>query len=304
MPRISPFTPEQESSIVLKYGELKSFTRVRRWFRIEYNVQAFDVPSEKQFRRIVGRFKETNTTAHGKPPGRPIVAKSAENVQRIREMITEDMTLSIRKISAIMMLAFGTVWTILRKNLKLYPYTCHNTIPLTDVNKETRVDFCEWLLSQPEGFPDKVFFSDEKMFEERSRPNKQNERYWCNVDPEVEDANRVQGGRKLMCWAGLIDGRVVIHWFDEDERINQHIYLNMLQTVVWPAVSAVATRRGYWFQQDGARPHTTNMVLDWLATKFGNRIISNHSARIWPPRSPDLSPLDYWFWGICLAELR
>ena len=80
--------------------------------------------------------------------------------------------------------------------------------------------------------------------------------------------------------------------------------LFMLQTVVWPAVSSVATRRGYWFQQDGARPHTTRMVLDWLAQKIGEHVISNLTDRVWLPRSPDLSPLDFWLWGVCLAELR
>ena len=137
------------------------------------------------------------------------------------------------------------------------------------------------------------------MFEERSRPNKHNERYWCDVYP-VEDENRVQGGRKLMCWAGLIDGRVVVHWFDENERINQHTYLNILQTVAWPFVSTVATRRGYWFQQDGARPHTTDTIWRWLASKFSPRVISKLTDRVWPPKSPDLSPLDYWlvFWHL------
>ena len=260
MPRNSPYTPQQESRIVFKYGELQRYAKVRRWYRLVYYLRPNQVPSYKQFRRVVTRFQATITTADGKSPGRPISAKTEENIEIIRDLINDDMTLSIRKICSIVMLAFGSVWTILRKNLKLYPYRCHNTIPLTDVHRETCVDFCEWLLSQPDGFVDKVFFSDEKTFEERSRPNKQNERYWCQEDPEIEDENRVQGGRKLMCWAGLIDGRVVIHWFDENERKNQHIYLNMLQTVAWPAVSAVATRRGYWFQQDGARPHTTPMV--------------------------------------------
>ena len=26
--------------------------------------------------------------------------------------------------------------------------------------------------------------------------------------------------------------------------------------------------------------------------------------REWPARSPDLSPLDFWFWSVALAELR
>ena len=67
-----------------------------------------------------------------------------------------------------------------------------------------------------------------KTFEERTWPNHQNERYWANVDPGIENENRVQGGQKVMCWAGLIDDRVVLHWFDEGQRENQHIYLHMI----------------------------------------------------------------------------
>ena len=74
-----------------------------------------------------------------------------------------------------------------------------------------------------------------------------------------------------MCWAGLVNGMVVLHWFDENVRENQHIYLDMLQTVAWPAI------------KNGARLHTTKMVLDWLEEKFGNRIISSLTDRVWPP---------------------
>ena len=78
----------------------------------------------------------------------------------------------------------------------------------------------------------------------------------------------------------------------------------MLKSVLWPAVRAVSSRRQYFFQQDGATAHCTNMVMDWLRGKFGERIISHNSALAWPSRSPDLSPLDFWFWSVCLRELR
>ena len=41
-----------------------------------------------------------------------------------------------------------------------------------------------------------------------------------------------------------------------------------------------------------------------MNSEFGNRVISRHAERPWPARSPDMSPLDYWFWSVCLAELR
>ena len=31
--------------------------------------------------------------------------------------------------------------------------------------------------------------------------------YWGVVDPKVEDECRVQGGNKIMCWAGLFEGK-------------------------------------------------------------------------------------------------
>lgn len=303
-PYVNPFTPEQETQIVFQFGKLGRIVKVRRWFRREFNVNPRDLPNCKQFDRVVKRFQASNSTKYGKSSGRPATSVTDENVSRVRDLISADMTLSIRMIVSLVALSFGSVWIILRKKLKLYPYRPHNVIPLTDAHKNARVEFCEWFLAQPDGFHDLVYFSDEKVFEEKTRPNRQTERYWCNVDPEIEDENRIQGGRKIMCWAGLIDGKVVLHWFDEGERENQHIYLNMLQTVAWPAVSNVATRRGYWWQQDGATCHTTALVLDWLRDKFGDRIISNKSERRWPPKSPDLSPLDYWFWSVCLAELR
>ena len=52
-----------------------------------------------------------------------------------------------------------------------------------------------------------------------------------------------------------------------------------------------------WFQQDGATVHTAKTSLDYLQSVFGDRLISNKTDLIWPPYSPDLSPLDFWFWS-------
>ena len=91
----------------------------------------------------------------------------------------------------------------------------------------------------------------------------------------------------------------IVHWFEIGERENQHSCLDMLKTALWPKVS--------WnvrFQQDGARCHATNLVLEWLQTKFGDRIISGRTERPWPAKSPDLAPNDYWLWSVCLQEIR
>ena len=48
-----------------------------------------------------------------------------------------------------------------------------------------------------------------------------------------------------------------------------------------------------WFQQDGATCHTAEDTLDILCTVFEDRIISRRTDVVWPPRSCDLTPLDY-----------
>ncbi|GFS66989.1 transposase [Trichonephila clavipes] len=49
-----------------------------------------------------------------------------------------------------------------------------------------------------------------------------------------------------------------------------------------------------WFQQDGATCHTARATIDLLKDTFGDRLISRFGPVNWPPRSCDLTPLDYF----------
>ena len=50
------------------------------------------------------------------------------------------------------------------------------------------------------------------------------------------------------------------------------------------------------FQQYGATCHTAEATLDVLRIVFEDRIISHRSDVVWPSRSCDLTPLDYYLW--------
>ncbi|GFW99815.1 uncharacterized protein TNCV_3420441 [Trichonephila clavipes] len=51
------------------------------------------------------------------------------------------------------------------------------------------------------------------------------------------------------------------------------------------------------FQQDGAICHTARATVDLLKDTFGDRLISRFGPVNWPPRSCDLTLLDYFLWG-------
>jgi hypothetical protein len=68
----------------------------------------------------------------------------------------------------------------------------------------------------------------------------------------------------------------------------------MLENFVFPQIAEVD---GLIFQQDGAPPHFAAIVRTALDERFPGRCIGRGGPINWPPRSPDLKPMDFFFWG-------
>jgi len=58
------------------------------------------------------------------------------------------------------------------------------------------------------------------------------------------------------------------------------------------------------FQQDGASIHTANRVVKYLKSNYYHHWIGKKRGgeKEWPPRSPDLSALDYFFWSYVQSQ--
>ena len=67
-----------------------------------------------------------------------------------------------------------------------------------------------------------------------------------------------------------------------------------MQNFFWKKHLDTADYKKYYFQQDGARPHTAAPVQNWLKSKFLDKFVDKD---MWPPRSPDLNPCDFYSWG-------
>ena len=82
-------------------------------------------------------------------------------------------------------------------------------------------------------------------------------------------------------------------------RLNGESYLHFLQNILPCLLEDVplATRRAIWFMHDGAPPHNYHIAHDHLNRTFHGRLIANRGPIAWPPRSPDLSPIDFFLWG-------
>ena len=77
----------------------------------------------------------------------------------------------------------------------------------------------------------------------------------------------------------------------------------MLQTSIFPAIRELFGDERFYLQQDGAPPHYHRDVRAYLDDTLPGRWIGRRGAIEYPPRSPDLTPLDFYLWGILKDEV-
>ncbi|GFW85846.1 transposable element Tc3 transposase [Trichonephila clavipes] len=106
---------------------------------------------------------------------------------------------------------------------------------------------------------------------------------------------------KLTVWCALWAGGIIgPYFFKNDEghnvTVNGDRYRAMITNFFIPELNNHDVQE-LWFQQDGATCHTARATVDLLKDTFGDRLISRFGPVNWPPRSCDLTPLDYFLWG-------
>ena len=101
-------------------------------------------------------------------------------------------------------------------------------------------------------------------------------------------------------WAGLWSGGIIGPYFF-DTTVTADNYLEMLKTFFLPRITEHADR--VIFMQDGAPPHFGKTVRDWLDETFPDRWMGRRGPIEWPPRSPDLTPCDFFLWGFLKSQV-
>ena len=82
-------------------------------------------------------------------------------------------------------------------------------------------------------------------------------------------------------------------------RLNSITYLAFLQHTLPRLLNEQNLRlEEIMYQQDGAPAHYGSAVRQHLDRTFPRGWVGRAgTAALWPARSPDFSPLDYWLWG-------
>ncbi|GFY26122.1 putative DD41D transposase [Trichonephila clavipes] len=172
---------------------------------------------------------------------------------------------------------------------------------------QARRRFVEWVQNEIAVVPDfhnRILFSDEAHFWLNGYVNKQNCRIWSEANPQVYVETPLHP-EKLTVWCALWAGGIIgPYFFKNDEGNNVTVngdlararYRAMITNFFIPELNNHDVQE-LWFQQDGATCHTARATIDLLKDTFGDRLISRFGPVNWPPRSCDLTPLDYFLWG-------
>jgi hypothetical protein len=92
-------------------------------------------------------------------------------------------------------------------------------------------------------------------------------------------------------WAVLKNDTLIGPFFFSKKTVTGCSYLDML------VLYALVQLPPKTILQDGAQPHFFHHVRNHLDREMAGRWIRRGGPIAWPPRSPDLTPLDFILWG-------
>ena len=212
----------------------------------------------------------------------------------VAELVETHAGTSSRRASAETGISRRSIQRILH-DLGLKSYRLKILQQLEPDDCDRRIEFASWALEKmtaDEAFLFTTIFSDEAIFHTNGRVNKQNVRIRSRTNPEVIAVKPLHS-EKVVVW-GAISSLEVYGPFFFEGTVNGENYRQMLEEFFIPKLNG---QNECWFQQDGAPPHFALCVRERLNEHFCGRWIGRRGAKEWPPRSPDLTPLDFWFWG-------
>lgn len=186
-----------------------------------------------------------------------------------------------------------------------HAYHFQSVQELSETDKPLRVDFARNMLrrdANDRNFINQILWTDESTFTRTTHFNQHNEHVYAEQNPHATHVRRTQHDFKLNVWSAIIDDKLIgPHFLPEIMTADRYVdflqndFNNLL-------VAAGVNMENIWFQQDGAPIHFARVSRAEVNRLFGDRVLGrfgrgDRQGIAWPPRSPDLNPLDYYLWG-------
>lgn len=257
--------------------------------------------SRMAFQRLASRVREKGQVQpdsnKGKTLARPVRSDRAPEVLAAFEINPNDST---RRIAIDSGMSQSSVVRILKEN-KMHPYKMSLHQELHGDDGIQRMNFCLWArekLQQNVHFFRNVLWCDEATFRSNGEVNRHNMRYWAYENPRWMREIDHQRYWTVNTWCGIVGGRIVGPFFFEghlDGETYDNFLINHLPNLLLDVPDEVVDTM--WFMQDGAPAHYSQIVRQTLDEQYPGRWIGRGGPVNYPPRSPDLTCMDFYLWG-------
>lgn len=277
----------------------RSYTEVTNLFNRTFRNGGTPL-SKSTVSKTINRYHTTGSVQDLPKTGRPRTATNEESSLNVLLSFVENPHESTRHAAQQHGIDQKSVLKILKNN-RFHAFKVKLVQELNEDDPDRRNEFSEIMMERitldPQ-FLRNIVFSDEATFQLNGNVNRHNCRYWSDSNPHWIEESHTQYPQKLNVWAGIIDDTIIGPFFI-DGNLNADRYEQLLRTEIIPAIRDLKGDDfiNTWFQQDGAPPHYGVRVRQYLNEEFTGRWIGRRGTIEWAPRSPDLTPLDYFLWG-------
>lgn len=214
---------------------------------------------------------------------------------------TEHPTHSLREAERDLNFKKTSIYRVLKQH-KISPYKFRPVQFLKEADHQARLDFCMEMMDL--NFERDIFrnilWTDEAIFTTAGTHNRRNCHYYADSNQHLERQIKKQGRQSVKVWCGIINDRIIGPVFF-DQYLNRQTFLNLLQNQIMELVNQLPEdfREFLVFQQDNAPYHCGEEIRAFLNAHFNLSIYKNGDISM-PPRSPDLTPPDFF----CGAHLK
>jgi len=284
--KMNRYTLEERVFIVRTYWKTESIKSCQQQFLEKLGGR--HPASKSSIWALLKKLETKGTLLNEHMGGRPKM--SEETSQNVKDQLLASPKKSLRQLSQESGLSRSTCQHAAKK-AKLHAYCISVVDELKQPDQVKRVAYCRWfqtLLKVNPGILDYTWFSDKAWFHLSGYVNSQNSRIWASENANVIHEEPPHS-EKIGVWCGM-SWRCIIGPIFFDATITTAAYMEIFNTFVNQLDDEELSN----FQQDGATSHTLHDSMAGIQSFFGERIILKG---LWPPRSPDLTPLDYFLWG-------
>lgn len=292
-------TIAEKVEIVRLVGEnVRSFREAAREFNRRHPQRRI---SFKSVADINNRFNDIGSVSKSRPQHLNNGRIDPAFDEIVLQVVRDNPRLSVRKIASQLEVSQSKVWRCLKRH-KLKAFKPKFLHTLEEGDAINRLEYCLWTQGNflnDRDFLKRIIYTDEATFTTNGIVSSQNCRWWALDNPAFTINCRRQYSQKVNVWCGILNDQIIGPFFFNN--LNAQTFLDFLNTEFQDAIEElpVLLRRNLYLQLDGSSVHNAIVVRNWLNQNFPLRWIGRNSPLMfWPPRSPDITPLDFYLWGL------